>query len=68
MNNVYEIELEPKPNDEILDFIRGQLAKLHHAVTQNVFPEATPNGFCKMCMFKQKCSEIEKLIKKFSNL
>ena len=68
MNNVYEVELEPKQYDDILDFIRKQLAKLHYAVTQNVVPEATPNGFCKMCMFKQKCTEIEKLTKKFSNL
>jgi CRISPR/Cas system-associated exonuclease Cas4 (RecB family) len=68
MNNVYEIELKPKLNDEIIDFIRNQLAKLHSAVTQNVVPEATPNGVCKMCMFKQKCSEIEKLIQKFSSL
>jgi CRISPR/Cas system-associated exonuclease Cas4 (RecB family) len=68
MNNVYEMELEPKSNDEVLDFIRNQLAKLRSAVTQNIVPEATPNGFCKMCMFKQKCFEIDKLIKKFSNL
>jgi len=68
MNNVYEVELEPKSNDEILNFICSQLAKLHYSVITNVVPEATQNGFCKMCIFKQKCSEIEKIIKKFTNL
>lgn len=68
MNNVYEITLSPQPKQQVIDFIRERLTKLHRCIIENIVPEKEENGVCKICPFKQKCSDVEKIINKLKSL